>query len=297
MKSIDLSFSLISIRFPSCFFGQSILGWNHNSGIRAVVIPPDMVAHALSEAEFYQWMSESLVKLESQLQTVFNEFRSFRTAWEAQSPTLPQPVSYTAPCVPSPASAATPSPTSPPPKKVPITAKSASKLTPTPSTKYVVRNSTLASPMILQSSTKHDPKNSSRTSFGLFLAKYGPTRQRISSNAFFGYHVTRVLNNFVDDQPSVQYSTFCSMSSKEADLKDPSRDDLFNIISATGKREWHPPWRPIEMAPNATNRIEWRPPWSLFLSLRTRTLSTGRECYVPTNSIHLPVVVKFYFSM
>ncbi|MFS7956753.1 hypothetical protein Hanom_Chr07g00658221 [Helianthus anomalus] len=98
MKNIDLSCSLISIWFPSCFFGQSIIGWNHNSGIRAVVIPPDMVAHALSEAEFYQWMSESLVKLESQLQTVFNEFRSFRTAWEAQSPTLSQPVSSTALC-------------------------------------------------------------------------------------------------------------------------------------------------------------------------------------------------------
>ncbi|MFS7956754.1 hypothetical protein Hanom_Chr07g00658231 [Helianthus anomalus] len=131
--------------------------------------------------------------------------------------------------------------------------------------------------MILQSSTKQDPKNSLRTSFGLFSAKYGPTRQRISSNAFFGYHVIRVLNNFVNDQPSIQYSTFCSI--------------------ATGKRKWHPPWRPIETAPNATNRIEWRPPWSLFFSLRTRTLSTGRECYVPTNSFHVLVVVKFYFSM
>ncbi|MFS7990751.1 hypothetical protein Hanom_Chr11g01062601 [Helianthus anomalus] len=42
-----------------------------------------MAAHTLSEFEFYQWMNKSLVKLESQLQTLLNEFRPIRTAWEA----------------------------------------------------------------------------------------------------------------------------------------------------------------------------------------------------------------------
>ncbi|MFS7906265.1 hypothetical protein Hanom_Chr01g00057281 [Helianthus anomalus] len=82
--------------------------------------------------------------------------------------------------------------------------------------------------MICQSSTKYDPKNSLRTSFGLFSAKYDllrPIRQCILS---------RVLNNFVDDQPSVQCLTFYLMSSKEADLHDPSREDLFNIIRVIG---------------------------------------------------------------
>ncbi|KAJ0575587.1 hypothetical protein HanIR_Chr05g0214421 [Helianthus annuus] len=72
-----------------------------------------MAAQTLSEIEFYQWMNESLVKLESQLQTLFNEFRSFRSAWEAQSPTLPPPVSATAPRVLSSASATSPAPSAP----------------------------------------------------------------------------------------------------------------------------------------------------------------------------------------
>ncbi|MFS7963518.1 hypothetical protein Hanom_Chr08g00739021 [Helianthus anomalus] len=70
---------------------------------------------------------------------------------------------------------------------------------------------------------------------------------------------------------------------------------LFN--GEVGRRKWHPPWRPIDSAPNAANQIEWRPPWSIFLSLRTRTLSTRWEYYVPTNSFHVPLVVKIYFSM
>ncbi|KAJ0508823.1 hypothetical protein HanIR_Chr11g0521641 [Helianthus annuus] len=76
------------------------------------------------------------------------------------------------------------------------------------------------------------------------------------------------------------------------------------------RREWRPPWRSIETAPNATGkiewqlpwrntspnadgRLEWRPPWPitenlLITSLRTRIVLSGRECYVP-------VVVEFYF--
>ncbi|MFS7918024.1 hypothetical protein Hanom_Chr03g00196091 [Helianthus anomalus] len=80
-----------------------------------------MVAHTLSEAEFYQWMNESLATLESQLKTVFNEFRSFRTTWDAQYPTLPPPVSATAPPVPptSTATAPKPAPSTPTPKPSP----------------------------------------------------------------------------------------------------------------------------------------------------------------------------------
>ncbi|MFS7935511.1 hypothetical protein Hanom_Chr05g00404351 [Helianthus anomalus] len=102
--------------------------------------PGPMAAQTLSEIEFYQWMNESLVKLESQLQTLCNEFRSFRTMWEAQSPTLPSIVSSTPPLVPSPASAATPQPASllpqptliitPPPKTVPKPVPSKPKTAP-----------------------------------------------------------------------------------------------------------------------------------------------------------------------
>ncbi|MFS8003457.1 hypothetical protein Hanom_Chr13g01214211 [Helianthus anomalus] len=67
--------------------------------MRFFVIPPTMVAHTLSETEFYQWMNESLAKLESQFQTLLNEFRSIRTKWETpqtniQSPptSLPEPL-------------------------------------------------------------------------------------------------------------------------------------------------------------------------------------------------------------
>ncbi|MFS7926735.1 hypothetical protein Hanom_Chr04g00300641 [Helianthus anomalus] len=103
-----------------------------------------MVAHALAEAEFYEWMSESLVKLESQMQILFKEFRSFRTTWEAQSPTSPSPVSDTALPVPSPTAASppptiainprqptatTPLHTSPPPKQAPSTNSSTPKAT------------------------------------------------------------------------------------------------------------------------------------------------------------------------
>ncbi|MFS7963519.1 hypothetical protein Hanom_Chr08g00739031 [Helianthus anomalus] len=70
-----------------------------------------MVSHTLSEIEFYQWMNESLARLESQLQTLFNEFRSFRTAWEVQSPTSP-PTSVTTP--PKPTLKTAPSPESDP---------------------------------------------------------------------------------------------------------------------------------------------------------------------------------------
>ncbi|KAJ0947266.1 hypothetical protein HanRHA438_Chr01g0013291 [Helianthus annuus] len=106
-----------------------------------------MVAHALSEAEFYQWMSESLVKLESQLQTLFNEFRSFRTMWEAQTPTPPPPISTTPQPVPLPATTTVkPNPKStnfsqlttvsdavPPPKQSPLANPLAPTLAPTSS--------------------------------------------------------------------------------------------------------------------------------------------------------------------
>ncbi|XP_022040994.1 mucin-7-like [Helianthus annuus] len=56
-------------------------------------------------------------------------------------------------------------------------------------------------------------------------------------------------------------------STKEADLKDPSSDDLFNIDSATGKREWRPPWRLANTSPNTIGRFEWRPPWRMTKSI------------------------------
>ncbi|KAJ0581081.1 hypothetical protein HanRHA438_Chr04g0176491 [Helianthus annuus] len=53
-----------------------------------------MVAHTLSETEFYQWMNESLAKLESQLQTFLNEFRLIRTAWEAPQTHIQSPTAF-----------------------------------------------------------------------------------------------------------------------------------------------------------------------------------------------------------
>ncbi|KAJ0431853.1 hypothetical protein HanIR_Chr17g0852941 [Helianthus annuus] len=85
---------ILSRILPICF-GQSIIGWNHISGIRAARdLPGPMVAQTLSEIEFYQWMNESLAKLESQMQTLLNEFRSIRTAWEAPQTHIQSPTAY-----------------------------------------------------------------------------------------------------------------------------------------------------------------------------------------------------------
>ncbi|KAJ0508825.1 hypothetical protein HanIR_Chr11g0521661 [Helianthus annuus] len=99
-----------------------------------------MVALTLSETEFYQWMNESLAKLESQLQTLLNEFRSIRTAWETpKTNTPPTPVFAIAPPLPSattPPTTATPNstnfnpPTTVPAFEQPITPKPAAATRP-----------------------------------------------------------------------------------------------------------------------------------------------------------------------
>ncbi|MFS8034125.1 hypothetical protein Hanom_Chr17g01577541 [Helianthus anomalus] len=42
--------------------------------------------------------------------------------------------------------------------------------------------------------------------------------------------------------------------------------------TANGRREWRPPWRPVETAPNATGRIEWRPPWQTVFVLEDKNV-------------------------
>ncbi|KAF5806524.1 hypothetical protein HanRHA438_Chr05g0231511 [Helianthus annuus] len=202
-----------------------------------------MATQTLSEIEFYQWMNESLVKLESQLQTLCNEFRSIRTAWEAPqtsvfalAPPLP---SVTAPLVPSPASATTPPSASLPPKPSLSAELSSPKRPPliVPSTSISVPTKTkplIIPPPIQTYSDIFKPK-----SHLTLIQRWCPSNQGTAPMSW--EHIRR---NFTIT------SNCWGLVGKQQANED-----------ATEKSEWHPPWWSVTSAPNVMGRTEWRPPW------------------------------------
>ncbi|KAJ0483531.1 hypothetical protein HanIR_Chr13g0665811 [Helianthus annuus] len=231
-----------------------------------------MVAHTLSEAEFYQWMNESLAKLESQLKTVINEFRSFRTTWEAQSPTLPPPVSATAPPVP-PCSISTPSKPAPsiptpkpsPPPSVPKINPVLCQLSSNYSHSYSVvvsadsgntevqKNPTISTPQSLASlvkstecikylGSKHIASNLEKTSC-LASFKRSP----------FTVFQVNYMHNGLPTFACIDMVKFSIVNLVYFTL------ELKPIATRAGlTREWRPPWPFIKNALNAAGRTEWR---------------------------------------
>ncbi|KAF5779690.1 hypothetical protein HanRHA438_Chr12g0573751 [Helianthus annuus] len=275
------------------------------NGIRAVVIPPTMVAHTLSETEFYQWMNESLAKLESQLQTLLNEFRSIRTKWEApqtniQSPTPPTPISTTAQPVPLPATTTVkPNPKSttfgqlttvsdavPPPKQSPLANPLAPTPAPTsssePSQPFPDSNKLL---QVINKPALWEAIN--KSNFGLEVEDLEVDLLVHPCSKENEYYVNDSKYNTFHHMGSadVAYGCYASIAEK-INLVPLEMDEKDKAEGATnGRREWRPPWRPVETAPNAIGRIEWRPPWRIFFPfLRTRTFSTGRDCCVPLST-------------
>lgn len=106
--------------------------------------------------------------------------------------------------------------------------------------------------VICNTSTKFDPENNQETAFGSFSANYDPLRsmeQHILSDAFLGDHVhvndTNMSHissahvderfthvNLTSDKQNLEHELFqaLTMSSEEACLKPPTRDDLFDIV-------------------------------------------------------------------
>ncbi|XP_022007988.1 vegetative cell wall protein gp1-like [Helianthus annuus] len=214
-----------------------------------------MAAQTLSEIEFYQWMNESLVRLESQLQTVCNEFRSVRTAWEARSPTLPPPVSATAPSVPSPASTATPPPASLSPRPSlnitpPLT--SAFAVIPSSASKQVSPTSK-PDPKRPLSPTPYTPKQSSQKAPS--LAPPIPTTQPLIG------------------LPPNQISTPSKIDEEPYEWRPLWQATKTRPYSAR-RTEWRPPWYVIMTHPSAIKRTEWKPPWRIRKFLRITSLRT-----------------------
>ncbi|KAF5781023.1 hypothetical protein HanRHA438_Chr11g0491831 [Helianthus annuus] len=202
-----------------------------------------MVAHALSEAEFYQWMNESLVKLESQLQTVFNEFRSLQTAWETpqtqnSSPPSPPPVSVTASPVlaakPIPISVPVPSP--PPPVVSSMTPKQVSVTNQPPKKNFrrPTSNNHCSIPTPLTS--KPVPASPQKATTTEPSSKPKPT-------------------------PSLIQASMVSSGLRKVVYTSTTTEQVTQINGATPNRDWRPPWSYIKTAPNAAGRTEWRPPW------------------------------------
>ncbi|KAJ0524238.1 putative [histone H3]-lysine(4) N-trimethyltransferase [Helianthus annuus] len=182
-----------------------------------------MATQTLSETEFYQWMNESLAKLESQLQTLLNEFRSLRTTWEARSPTSP-PTSATTSSQPTLKIAPSPEPA---PEWAP----------PLPTLTQQQPPQVLASPPLVTSPTLHIYLGESKNhGWGLFACW-----RILKEEIVLLYHVS----SFAELRKTIYKC---------------EGKNCYLFKGEVGRREWHPPWRPIETASNATNRIEWRPP-------------------------------------
>ncbi|MFS7917455.1 hypothetical protein Hanom_Chr03g00189281 [Helianthus anomalus] len=267
-----------------------------------------MAAQTLSEIEFYQWMNESLVRLESQLQIVFNEFRLLRTALETpktQNSSPPtgaiKPPSLT---VAWPPPIATPKPAQPPPTPSAPNTKPVSvptKFQPLIPPLSIQTNSDISShnpckPIISLTPLQQKSPRSRSTSLILshiFLNMDSIAKCHLNSISWWcptpgtspsPSHGNCIYNNLVTTS-----NCFSLVSREEVDKGEAE------------KREWRPPWCLIlETAPNTTVRVEWRPPWFTPSRIRIFDLRTSRVqvgwidvCLiqstheVPTKSMHL----------
>ncbi|KAJ0565876.1 hypothetical protein HanRHA438_Chr06g0257711 [Helianthus annuus] len=258
-----------------------------------------MAAQTLSEIEFYQWMNESLVRLESQLQAIFNEFRSLRTALETpqtqnSSPPSPPPVSVTA----SPVLAAKPltiSATAQPPitQPPPVVASASQPLTAGPSLKPASKTSATQkqATRIALLPPKSAPFTATKlttppTSYPLedtFIRDL-----KISYEASLHPKFMHVVISYGVRQIAI------SFLKKNVFFHLPGEDVNNRMVHHLGKdfkrrtttkreaekREWRPPWQPNKTVPNATTRTDWRPPWlSIFRLhiLEDKDCSSGRD--------------------
>ncbi|KAJ0813297.1 hypothetical protein HanPSC8_Chr17g0771791 [Helianthus annuus] len=254
-----------------------------------------MAAQTLSEIEFYQWMNESLVRLESQLQTVFTELQLFRTMWEAQTPTPPPPISATAPPIPLPAMTTV----KPNPKSTTF-----GQLTTVSDAVLPPKQSPLANPLASTPAPtlSREPSQPFSGSNKLIQVINKPALLEVISKSNFGLEVEDLEFDLLVDPCSKEneyylsdskYNTFHHMGSVDAtygcyasiadktNLVPLEMDDKDKAKGATnGRREWHPPWRLVETAPNAIGRIERRPPWRIFPVLEDKNVlkSAGLMC-------------------
>ncbi|KAJ0522312.1 hypothetical protein HanIR_Chr10g0481261 [Helianthus annuus] len=215
-----------------------------------------MAAHTLSETEFYQWMNESLVKLESQLQTLFNEFRSIRTSLEHHQTQDPSPPStFVTVSSLSPTSATTPLHISSPPKQSPPT-KPAQK-----TTQFPVAALPKPTP-----SPAPEPNNTSSV-------------------------VPNLLKQVMKLSFAKDMKIALDKTTKRHEWRPPWRLGATHFC-VDGKAEWRPPRAfPLEIYLCATRRTEWRPPWFIVKTypdfhLEDKVSSRGMDCYGPSHATY-----------
>ncbi|KAJ0481663.1 hypothetical protein HanIR_Chr13g0645081 [Helianthus annuus] len=220
-----------------------------------------MAAQTLSEIEFYQWMNESLVKLESQLQTLCNEFRSIRTSLETPQTHI-----------------------SLPPK--PATLLVTPQRNPSPPSQFQTMLSPLP-PLIVASipstkttSTSLEPSLKRSVSLPQIATAPKRTGTDIISHMFHKFHKFSLSFNYLNHPcwfkpisrnfgrpqlyPKATVNIFGSYGSGASNESQDPRYGFDGVHApieeANGKREWRPPWL-ATTSPNATGRTEWRPPW------------------------------------
>ncbi|MFS8021734.1 hypothetical protein Hanom_Chr16g01430901 [Helianthus anomalus] len=198
-----------------------------------------MGAQNLFEIEFYQWMNKSIVTLESQLQTLCNEFRSIQTSLETpqthiSSPPKPASLLVTPQCNPS-----------PPPTKTTSTSLE-------PSLKRSVSLPQIATA----------PKRTGNDIISHMLHKFSLSFNYLKHPCWF----KPISRNFGRPQlyPKATVNIFGSYGSGASNESQDSRYGFDGVHApieeANGKREWRPPWLATTSS-NTTGRTEWRPPW------------------------------------
>ncbi|MFS7965943.1 hypothetical protein Hanom_Chr09g00768081 [Helianthus anomalus] len=128
-----------------------------------------MAAQTLFEIQFYQWMNKSHAKLESQLQTLFNEFRSIRTSLEPHQTqnSSPPSTSVTVSSLPPSAANAPPNTTTTPPISSPVSAL-----------KSPPQQAPISSVQFFDASVQSDIKLNSFKAISEFEEKFGVNHKR-----------------------------------------------------------------------------------------------------------------------
>ncbi|MFS7968505.1 hypothetical protein Hanom_Chr09g00798221 [Helianthus anomalus] len=276
IKSQILSrFHLVSLYFMwslTHFNGLSIKPSGTHQWYQSRRDPPTMVAHTLSKTEFYQWMNESLAKLESQLQTLLNEFRSIRTAWEAPQTNIP-PTSVFALALPL------PSATTPPTIATPNSTNFSQSTTvlafeqpATPKPAMETRPFTPFQPVTQVPAPPIQPTLKPSLSLGQFASRSSPKAVTKLVHAVgcktvvhYPFHLIPLEASKLHEK-KIQITTSttegsliswvhigCEMATNE--------DEPIMGFAHGG---WRPSWRPIDTAPNATGKIMWQLPWRLI---------------------------------
>ncbi|KAI7737990.1 LOW QUALITY PROTEIN: hypothetical protein M8C21_022836, partial [Ambrosia artemisiifolia] len=82
----------------------------------------------------------------------------------------------------------------------------------------------------------------------------------ISTNTIHALHYTNTKPTYYTFTTCPLIFPFVMMDGPTTFANQCSKLNNKNMHSM-GRREWRPPWRAVETAPNAVGKVEWRPPW------------------------------------